>query len=314
MRQFFITLMLILIPNCLIYSMHSEKLIEKELVFDGLNRSYYIHLPKNFDKKNSYPVVFVLHGGGRADGDELAEYTDFNEIADREGFIVVYPNGVEAQWNDGRGETFRKSDNKEIDDVGFVSTLIDRIINDYNGDSTRIYVTGLSNGGMMTLRLGCELSSKLAAIAPVIANIPKNIIGKCKPESLLPVLLMNGTDDPIVPWEGGNITIFFKKVGVVVSTEETIQFWVEHNQCDPIPITKSLPDKAPDDGSKVKVITYKNEKNNCEVILYMIEGGGHCFPGSNIPERRFTGRKNNDINGAEIIWGFFKEHQRINKN
>ncbi|HYQ70581.1 MAG TPA: PHB depolymerase family esterase, partial [Gammaproteobacteria bacterium] len=160
------------------------------LQFDGLERSYYLHVPSGDSGASRLPVVFVLHGGGRADGDEVAARTGYNRIADRERFIVVYPNGVDAQWNDGRGRTFRRaSDNTRIDDTGYIAALIERMIRDHRGEASRIYVTGLSNGGMMTLRLGCEISEKLAAIAPVIANLPENIIGSCKPISPLPVLL-----------------------------------------------------------------------------------------------------------------------------
>lgn len=306
-----ITLSISLQPCVFAEQPHGNLTLEK-LGFDGLERTYYLHLPPKYKSSTKLPVVFVLHGGGPADGDEVAEGTGYNKLADREGFIAVYPNGEDSQWNDGRGKTFRRGeDTTKVDDVGFISALIDHIIRDYKGDSSRIYVTGLSNGGMMTLRLGCELSSKLAAIAPVIANIPKNIVGKCNPDSPLPVLLMNGTDDPWVPWNGGKVTIFGKTCGEVVSTEETMQFWVRHNRCDSVPEVKALPDKDRKDHSTVKVTTYTDKKNGCNVILYAIEGGGHDFPGSTTPGRpRLLGRKNNDIDGAKVIWEFFKQYSK----
>jgi polyhydroxybutyrate depolymerase len=281
--------------------------------FDGRERSYYLHLPANDHSVGRLPVVFVLHGGGRADGDEVASRTGFNSIADREGFIAVYPNGVDARWNDGRGKTFRSAgDNTDIDDVGYIAELVERIIRDYKGDPSRVYATGLSNGGMMTLRLGCEISDKLAAIAPVIANIPMNILGNCKPDSPLPVLLMNGTDDPLVPWQGGAVHFFRKTMGAVTSTAETVAFWTAHNQCNPAPTIELLADRDSKDHSRVEVSAYSQCANHSEVILYSIIGGGHSFPGGNIPDRPFIlGNKNNDINAAEVIWGFFKEHERV---
>jgi len=301
----------ILIHSAFANSQTGKSLVKKEFMSGGLLRSYYLHLPPDFNQKMTLPVVFILHGGGKADGDELAKYTGFDEIADREGFIAVYPNGVDAQWNDGRGQTYREKDNTDVDDVGFFSALIDTIIRNHEGDPSRVYVTGLSNGGMMTLRLGCEISSKLAAIAPIIANIPKNIYGKCEPDATLPVLLMNGTKDPLVPWDGGYVRFFRRTMGEVVSTEETVRFWVRQNHCDTIPKVMELPDKDPSDGSTVKTSTYPNGENGSEVILYAIEGGGHSLPGSDIPEKPFiTGKKNNDIDGAEVIWKFFKRHSR----
>ena len=280
--------------------------------YDGLERSYYLHLPPDYNAAPRLPVVFVLHGGGKADGDEVASRTGYNEIADREGFIAVYPNGIDAQWNDGRGKTFRKaSDNTSIDDVGYIAELIDRISHDYKGDASRVYVTGLSNGGMMTLRLGCDISDKLAAIAPVIANIPQNIIATCKPDSPLAVLLMNGTADPLVPWDGGSVSFFRKTMGEVVSTDDTVAFWTKHNQCTPVPTIELLADKDSKDESSVEVSTYNHCAESADVILYAIIGGGHSFPGGNIPDRPLLlGRKNNDINAAEVIWEFFKAHER----
>ena len=300
-----------LMPQSFARGVHPDLMLNR-LNFDGLERSYYLHLPSNFESAGKLPIVLILHGGGRDDGDDVAKRLDYNRIADRDNFIAVYPNGVDAQWNDGRRKTFRKG-RSDIwaDDVGFLSALIDHLIHEYKGNPRRVYLTGLSNGGMMTLRLGCEISSKLAAIAPVIANIPKNIIGKCKPDSPLPLLLMNGTEDPLVPWNGGHVTLLRRKMGEVVSTEETIQFWAKHNRCNASPTIKRLPDRNRWDRSTVKVTTYGNRKSGCEVILYAIEGGGHTLPGSNIPNRpRLLGYKNNDIVGTEVIWGFLRRHSK----
>jgi polyhydroxybutyrate depolymerase len=188
--------------------------------------------------------------------------------------------------------------------------LIDTMIANYKVDSNRVFVTGVSNGGMMTFRLGCEITSKLSAIAPVIANIPKNIIDKCSPDSPLPVLVMNGTEDPLVPWDGGKVKFLWKEMGEVVSTENSVRFWVEHNKCFEDPVTEILPDVDDEDESRVKKITYKNKETNLEVVLSAIVGGGHNIPGGNTPDLSlFIGSKNNDINAAEVIWEFFKKAQ-----
>ncbi|MFA4945211.1 MAG: PHB depolymerase family esterase [Lentisphaeria bacterium] len=241
--------------------------------FGGRERSCYRHLPPTYESAARLPVVLALHGGGKGDAAQMAAHTGFCELADREGFIAVFPNGVDGQWNDGRGRTYYKTDNTDVDDIGFISALIDRLVETHNGDPERIYVTGISNGGHMALRLGCEISSRLAAIAPVCASIPKNIYGNCTPAAPLPVLLMNGTDDPLVPWNGGSIRFFRKTMGEVVSTEQTVQFWVQHNHCDPAPVVRKLPDKDPGDGSTVRVSTYTGGNDGSEVILYAIEGG-----------------------------------------
>lgn len=289
-------------------SNNDSSVILNKLEYDGLERSYYIYLPKSYNSLSELPVVLVLHGGGKADGKETSQRLGYNKIAEREDFIAVYPNGINAQWNDGRGVNYFVDDNTNIDDVGFISALIDKLIEDYKGNPSRIYITGLSNGGMMTLRLGCELGNKLTAIAPVIANIPKNIYSDCKPVSSLPILLMNGTKDPLVPWDGGFVKAFNKEMGEVVSTEKTVQFWVQNNNCNTTPTVAVVPDTDSTDNSTVIVNTYENKGSGADVVLYTIEGGGHTLPGSNIPNvPSILGEKNNDIDGAEIIWGFFKK-------
>ena len=122
---------------------------------------------------------------------------------------------------------------------------------------------------------------------------------------------MNGTDDPLVPYNGGYVHFFRKKMGEVVSTTETISFWVKHNRCDAVPNVEKLPDHDPGDHSTVTVTSYADPKNEHEVVLYTIVGGGHTLPGSDIPDRpRILGQKNNDIDGARVIWEFFKRHSR----
>ena len=286
--------------------------IEKQVIeVDGRERSYYLQLPRDFDSRSKLPLVLVLHGGGKGDGSKAAGYLGFNALADVNGFVLVYPNGVDGYWRDGRGYTHRGESDGSVDDVTFIASLIDHLVQAKKADPKRVYVTGVSNGGMMTLRLGCEISSKLAAIAPVIANLPKNIVGTCQPDAPLPVLLMNGTDDPLVPYGGGYVHFFRKQMGEVVSTDETIAFWVRHNRCNAIPVVTDLPDRDKDDHSKVVVTTYIDANGKPSVVLYAVIGGGHTLPGSNIPNRpRILGQKNNDIDGAEVIWEFLRNYSR----
>jgi len=283
------------------------------LRFDGIERSYYLHLPAAAGKPAARPpLVLVLHGGGKGDGRAPASYLGFTALAYRHGFIVVYPNGIDARWNDGRGFTHRGESDTRIDDVGFISELIDHLVRTYDADARRVYVTGMSDGGMMTLRLGCELSPKLAAIAHVVGNMSVNILPGCRPATPLPVLLMNGTDDPLVPWDGGQVGFFRRTMGEVVSTEQTVAFWVQHNRCGSTPAVHALHDRDSTDHSTVTGTSYACPSQASEVLLYTINGGGHTLPGSNVPDRpRLLGRKNNDIDGAEVIWEFFREHEKL---
>lgn len=281
---------------------------------DGTKRSYYLHLPDEFDAQKHYPLVMILHGGGKGDGEDAAKHLGFDAVADKEGFVALYPNGIHTQWNDGRGTSVRGTDPSGIDDVAYLSELIRHISEHYGTDPHNVFVTGASNGGMMTLRLGCEIAPQLAAIAPVIANIPKNIIGTCRPGKPLPILLMNGTNDPLMPWSGGFVTSPIgknKKAGEVISTEETIAFWRRTDRCTSLAKTRPLPDRSTKDRSRVEVTRYGECADDAEVLLYRVIGGGHHIPGTDVRElRRFLGNKNMDFRASEAIWDFFASHRR----
>ena len=278
------------------------------LSIDGLQRDYYLHVPKHYQKNTPIPLIFFMHGGGQ-NIKKMARSSQLNTLADTKGFMVAYPVGVDKHWKDGRGETYGGKSKKNVDDVKFVDALIQQLSNNYAIDRKKVYVTGVSNGGLMTLRLGCDLSQKLSAIAPVIANIPQKYIGKCKPKKTLSMLLMNGTADPIVPYYGGEMKLFKKRMGEVVSTQKTIDFWVRHNHCNTHPKTKQLPNVNKRDKSTVQVSTYKGCKHHRIVKLYSIQGGGHTMPGKkgfNMP--RLVGQKNRDIEGIKIIVDFLLKH------
>lgn len=285
------------------------------LAFQARERSYYFHLPDPAPAAGPLPLLFALHGGGRAEGDEYAAKTGYNRIADREGFIVVYPNGVDAQWNDGRGVTFRGvPDNGKVDDVGYIGALIDLFVERYRADPARVYVEGSSNGGMMTQRIACELSGRIAAAASVISSIPANIYPECARAGVLPVLIMSSTTDPWVPWDGGAVSPLGRASGEVISVPQAITFWSSHDGCDPQPVTESLPDPDQSDGSTVLKRSYGGCDDGAQVVLYEVIGAGHSRPGmiGRVPER-LLGRKNRDIDASEEIWRFVSQFTNAGK-
>ncbi len=292
---------------------------QRTFIYDGIERTYSIYLPKGIQQSHPVPLLFALHGGGGS-AERWPEYTDygFERLADRDHFILVYPNAVDGHWNDGRGVDKFTSHRKNIDDSGFLSHLMDKLASSYPIDTRRIYVTGASNGGMMAHRLAAEHSDKIAAIAAVIASIPKNLQGKLHPTHPLSVLMMNGTDDPLVPWQGGEITFGRQRNGFVTSTEQTVKFWATHNHCSTPAKTDQLPDVDPDDGTRVSRTRYSKCESGTEVVLYRISGGGHTWPGSK--DKRgligkmlidsMVGKKSREIDACEVIWQFFKDHPK----
>ncbi|MDH7568274.1 MAG: PHB depolymerase family esterase [Armatimonadota bacterium] len=288
----------------------TQELQRRTLTHDGRDRVYFVHFPGNQPPAAPKPTLLVLHGGGGASAAEMARRTGMNRIADREGFVVVYPAGVNGVWNDGRGASFRRArGNADVDDVGFIRRLIATLTERGEADPARVYVMGASNGGMMAYRLGIELGDQLAAIAAVIANLPVNLAHR-KPVRPLPVLIMNGTDDPMMPWNGGPVRVWGREFGTVLSTERTVRYWTDAAHLPPGPTAPRVLEEGPrDDGCRVEVEVYREEGNPAEVILYRIRGGGHNLPGGDTPDRPLLlGRKCTDINAAEVIWAFFRQH------
>ncbi len=234
----------------------------------------------------------------------------FNRLADRDGFVAVYPDGVERHWNDGRGNQQYRAQRDNIDDVGFITALIAHLSQTLPVDRRRVYATGISNGGLMSLRLARELADRIAAIAPAAASMSEQIVQMRDPARPISALLVAGTMDPLVPYGGGEIG--FKrgqKIGKVVSVAETITYWATFNQCPPAPIITMEPDRDPQDGTRVRREAHGPCRDETEVILYAIEGGGHTWPGGQqyLPAR-IVGRTSKDIDANEVIWSFFKRH------
>jgi polyhydroxybutyrate depolymerase len=283
---------------------------------DGLKRTFNIHIPSNYDKSAPLPLVIALHGkGGNGESMILLTRKGFNKLADKDGFIVVYPDGIELNWNDGRmdEESNDRAHRENIDDVGFISALIDSMIKEYNVDPGRIYATGISNGAIMSYRLACELSHKITAIAPVDGNIPNLLSSECLPSRPVSVLAINNLEDPLVPFEGGEIygSLRHIKLGKVLSVDESIEFWVNRNMCSITPVVTEEPDRDPRDGTRVTRKQYLNNVDGTEVILYAIDGGGHTWPGGlqYLPVR-IIGKTCKDFDANEVIWSFFKRHSR----
>ena len=289
---------------------------KSSLIHDELKRTFIIHKTDLDKKSGPVPLLIALHGrGGNSESMVIVTRGGFNKLADKENFIVVYPDGIEENWNDGRmdEEADDRAHKENIDDVGFISALIDLMVKDYNADPARVYITGISNGAIMSYRLACELSHKIAAIAPVDGNIPNMIVNECVPANPVSVLAINNVNDPLVPYEGGEIWGHFHsvKLGKVLSAKESVSFWVNRNKCHLRGVDVEEPDTDPKDGTFVKRTDYMNDSDGTEVILYSVYGGGHTWPGGvqYLPEW-VIGKTSKDIDADEVIWSFFKRHSR----
>ena len=288
---------------------------EGSIVWDGFERTYLIYIPHSYNEAQTKSLVIALHGGGGT-SEDMVELTrgGFNRLADNEGFIVVYPDGTrfsespKVRWNDGRHELYSNAD-----DVGFISALIDYLIQTLNVNHDRIYITGISNGAHMAMRLARELSDKIAAVAPVAYSMQEKYASQAVSMKPISVLIMSGTDDPITPWEGGEVPDPYgiRMLGIILSVSATVDVFVSHNECSPTPTIIYEPDRDPNDGTRVRKEVYENCTSGTEVILYAIEGGGHTWPGGfqYLPEI-YIGKTSQDIDANKVIWNFFKSHVR----
>ena len=272
------------------------------LTHDGITRDYLITVPDGLSAPA--PLVVVLHGGGSTAA-MMRRETDFDALAWEHGFIAVYPNGVSREWNERRGSgmTVRRS---TADDVGFLTALIDHLSARYAIDGERIYAMGISNGGFMALRLACDVGERLAGIGVAAAQFTRDMLDTCRPARPLRVAIFNGTDDPIVPFDGGPVIVSGQFRGTVEPTEATVAFWLAANACAPAPDAVDRLDARPLDQTVVVIRRYDRCAPGGAVRLYRIEGGGHTLPGGTqyLPRERI-GAVSRELHAPTALWAFW---------
>jgi polyhydroxybutyrate depolymerase len=280
----------------------AEPVVTKTMAHGGHTRTYHVLVPDGYDPSTPTPLVLALHGGG-GEGSKVDRSTrgQFSREADRKDWLVVFPEGVDKGWNEGRESTV--TPRKDVDDVAFLTALIDEVAKDYNVDTNRVYATGISNGGFMSIVLALKASDRVAAVAPVTASIAK-VHEHSTPSRPVPILFMNGTEDPLVPYAGGQVTVFGKERGEVLSTERSVQLFAEYNGCTGEQAPAKLPNWAPLDGTRVLV--RRAAGCTADVVLYEIQGGGHTWPaGQQYLPKSLVGRVSRDILAVRHIFDFF---------
>jgi polyhydroxybutyrate depolymerase len=277
----------------------------------GRTRSWIAYLPA---KPAAHPaLVIALHSSMGTGEQARAGYGyDFDLLADQHGFIAVYPQGYEGHWNDCKVMGPYSAKRENIDDVGFLHALVDRLVRDHNADRDRVYVTGISNGGSMTLCLALETPEFARAYAAVVASVPTPGNMAVKPKNQpVSMLIMNGTDDPINPWQGGDVVLWpvLANRGPVLSAQASVDYFRKLAGLEGAPQLTRFPDRDPGDGSTV-VRSLWSAPGKHSVALYAIRGGGHTVPHPAMHGRRLLGNSNRDIHAADEIWEFFQSAPR----
>jgi polyhydroxybutyrate depolymerase len=296
-------LALIVLPAAIVpieaVSFYSANRDNGSFVSSGEKREYLLYVPKSYDRSRPTPLVISMHGAGLW-GAAQKETSRWNDLADRKGFIVVYPSGVGGKglrvWRTDPGDDLKK-------DVRFISELIDTLRASYNVDSTRIYANGLSNGGGMSFALSCTLSNRIAAVGMVAAaqTLPWRW---CTDERTVPMIAFHGTADPDIPYNGGSSWMSPRPFPSVPGWAAK---WATRNRCDPNPVESIV-------AADVMRRAYGGCANAAAVVLYTVRGGGHTWPGGKPLPEWFVGRTTGSIDATSLMWAFFSEHPLSRRN
>lgn len=279
------------------------------LRIDGVDRHYTVQTGRT----PRAPLVIVLHGNSQQ-GEDMRTRTAWPALARREGFAVAFPDGLGRGWADGRGadERDRGGPPPGTDDVAFLDALAERLVQQGVADPARIYVAGVSNGGAMAMTLACRQPQRFAAVASAIMAMTEHLAATCRPAQPVPMLILDGTADPLVPFDGsahgGRLAIHG-----ALPAADTVAFWRRANGCAAADGERvALPDRDRGDHSTVTRIASRCPAG-ADVLWYRVDGGGHRLPGTASDARHprlvdaVLGPQNHDIDGAEVTWAFFRQ-------
>jgi polyhydroxybutyrate depolymerase len=282
----------------------SGALTQHTIEVDGLTRVYRTYVPR--DLKKGAPLVVLMHGSGE-NGARLRIETGyaFDRLADAHGFAVVYPNAHDGDWN-ACGPVGVSANRPGVDDVPFLTAAVDKLVAEIGADPGRVFAAGSSRGGFMAFRLALEAPSRFRAVAAIAANVHTQDNFTCRPaqHGTSSVMIMNGTADPLVPFDGGAVSLLgiSYKYGSVMSSRASGQYFADLNHIAGPPRT-SVTTVA--DGVRVEHVLWRNG-SSVEVELVAIHGGGHGIPQPYRRHPRLLGPSPREPNGPDVIWAFFE--------
>jgi polyhydroxybutyrate depolymerase len=262
-------------------------------ISSGETRKYLLYVPRSYDRTRPTPLVISMHGAGGWPAQQR-NLSEWNRLAESQGFIVVYPSAVYGAgpriWRVGEGAGLEK-------DVQFISELIDRLEAAYNIDRERIYANGMSNGGGMSFVLSCTLSDRIAAVGMVGAaqTLPWRW---CTDHRPVPMIAFHGTADRMAPYNGGRSTI---APDLFPSIPAWTAKWAGRNRCGPNPVESVV-------AADVTRREYTNCADDAAVVFYIVRGGGHSWPGGEPLPEWFVGPTSRSIDATSEMWAFFRAH------
>lgn len=264
--------------------------------FKQAKRKYIVYLPKHYDAKKTYPLLYNFHGGGMTATEQMF-YSGMNKMADQFNFIVVYPAGINADWNVG----FEMSYLNGTDDIGFIKALNDTLKRRHNVNSKAVFATGLSRGGFFCHRLATEMPETFAAIASIGGPLPDSVKYYHRSDQKIAVMQVSGTADQVVNHNG--------KAGAYSSALSTFDYWVSHNHLSSKLKKEKLIDRDKKDGTAVLITEVTDQ--GAGVMLVSIQNGGHTWPGSDPFNIGFPlGKTTTEIDINELMWDFFSRNRK----
>lgn len=273
----------------------SQSIEEHTIEVEGITRSYVVYVPMMYDASTHSPILFNFHGYGGKARDHM-EWTGMRAIADLEGFILVCPQGSRDDEGNTHWNVAGPNSKSDAQDLEFFEAMLDKLIEQYNIDTTRVYACGYSNGGFFSFDLACKLSDRVAAIGSVAGTMQLDSYNDCSPSHPTGVITIHGTEDSVVPYAGFP--------GWMYSMDEVNAYWAAYNQTDTNPTITLLPDLSTADNSTVEESIYANGNGCASVAHYRVIGGGHVWPllnGNPVWE-------NVDISASQLIWDFVSSY------
>jgi polyhydroxybutyrate depolymerase len=279
--------------------------ISRRIDVHGQSRTYELYVPANIGASKPAALVIALHGG-LGQGRSMAKLTGFSSLADREGFLVAYPDGLRRHWRDGRTMPDGTVD-PGADDVAFISALIDDVATLHALDARRVYATGMSNGAIFSNYLALKLAGRIAAIAPVAGGIASESAAEFHPAAAVSVLMINGRGDPLVPYAGGAVA---RTHGSIVATRRSVQLWLDADGLHDEARLRDVAANRTGDCSE-QWQSWSGGRNGSAVTLVSLAGGGHTWPGgSQYLPRLIVGAVCPELDATRVIWDFFREHSK----
>ncbi len=267
------------------------------IVSSGMEREYILYVPKRYDRTKPAPLVISLHGAGGWPRQQM-ELSGWNELADRDGFIVVYPSGM----TNGGPRIWRMEGEDERRDARFISDLIDELEKTYDIDPRRIYVNGLSNGGGFSFLLSCRMPERIAAVG-MVGAAQLAPWSACADDHAVPMIDFHGTADSMAPYNGGSSWVAPVTLPSVTKWAEN---WARRNRCAPGAIDSPV-------NVEVTRRQYVHCADDASVVLYTIHGGGHTWPGGQPLPEWFAGPTSTSISATQEMWAFFQAHPLKNQ-